>query len=208
MTSKMKVSSELPAGASSDDPGSRGSVLWEQALVTRARAGESEALGELLRFYQARVFGLVLRYVGRRDEAAEVTQEAFLQAFRSIHRFEEGRPFRPWLFQLAVNVCRNHRRLGARREVATEVLPEGQSMWTQEQARADERLSSRSELAQLEQLLGNLTPDDRTLLLLRYNEELPYEELARMYRRPQAVLKMRVHRALKRLRQLATGGAS
>ena len=192
-----------PAGITEGEPGS---LTWESALLRRTRDGDTAAFGELLRFYQARVFGLVRRYVTRRDEAAEVAQEVFLQAFRSSHRFEEGKPFRPWLFKIAINVCRNHRRLGSRRESPAEIEPHDRSMWEGALARPEAGLLERADKQHVEALLAALSPEDRALVLLRFNEDMPYGELARVFKRPEALLKMRVHRALKRLRGLVGGG--
>jgi len=194
----------LPASeTASDAPGSPG---WESALLRRSRRGDRAAFGELLRFYQARVFSLVRRYVSRRDEAAELAQEAFLQAFKSMDRFEDGKPFRPWLFKIAINVCRNHRRLGARREYPRDVESNDEPLWHASQSAPDEALLAAADSARLASLLATLAPDDRALLLMRFNEQMPYQELARVFSRPEALLKMRVHRALKRLRELIEGG--
>ena len=88
----------------------------EAALLERARGGDREALGALLGAYQDRVFSLIRRWVFRDDHAAELTQETFVRAFTSIGRFELGRPFRPWLFKIAIHVCKNYGRAAARRE--------------------------------------------------------------------------------------------
>ncbi len=203
---KRRAEDEALVGPMGPTEGEPGSPTWESALLRRSREGDSSAFGELLRFYQARVFGLVRRYVIRRDEAAEVAQEVFLQAFKSSHRFEEGKPFRPWLFKIAINVCRNYRRLGARRESPAEIAPHDRSMWEGTLARPEAGLLEGADEERLESLLASLSPEDRALVLLRFREEMPYGELARVFKRPEALLKMRVHRALKRLRGLVDGG--
>jgi RNA polymerase sigma-70 factor, ECF subfamily len=197
------VSESFAKSAPAD--GQPGSISWETALLRRARDGEAGAFGELLRFYEARVFSLVHRYVHRRDEAAEVAQEVFLQAFKSSHRFEEGKPFRPWLFKIAINVCRNHRRLGSRRELPSELEPHQDSMWHGDIAQPADGLHEQASREQLESLLAALSPEDRALVQLRFNEDMPYGELSRVFKRPEALLKMRVHRALKRMRGLVEG---
>lgn len=195
--------SNVPVGARDEGPGG---PAWEAALIRRSRDGDGDAFGELLRFYEARVLGLVRRFVARRDEALELTQEVFLQAFKSAARFEQGKPFRPWLFKIAVNVCRNHRRLGARRESPTELAGDEQGMWSSRLPAPETALHERADRAQVERLLASLAEDDRALVVLRFHEDMPYGELARIFKRPEAVLKMRVHRALKRMRALAEGG--
>jgi RNA polymerase sigma-70 factor (ECF subfamily) len=197
------VSESFAKNAPAD--GEPGSISWETDLLRRAREGDAGAFGELLRFYEARVFSLVHRYVHRRDEAAEVAQEVFLQAFKSSHRFEEGKPFRPWLFKIAINVCRNHRRLGSRRELPSELEPHQDSMWHGDLGQPADGLHEQASREQLAGLLAALSPEDRALVQLRFNEDMPYGELAKVFKRPEALLKMRVHRALKRMRGLVEG---
>ena len=104
-------------------------------------------------------------------------------------------------------IVARERDLGARREVPSEVGPDAEGMWTKGGGTPESAALRQADAQRLDHLLATLSPDDRTLLLLRYSEELPYDELARMYHRPQGMLKMRVHRALKRLQQLAQGEA-
>lgn len=176
---------------------------WELDLRQRAHGGDTEAFGDLLRRYQGRVFSLVLRLVSREDEAQELTQEVFLQAFKSRQRFDAARPFRPWLLKIAVNVCRNHRRNSARREYPGELPNGAEPLWASPLPDGEQRTSRNETARALDAALGRLPADDRALLLLRFCEGLNYDELGTVYHRPQTVLKMRVHRAVKRLRAAA-----
>lgn len=176
---------------------------WEEPYRRRAARGDREAMGELLRRYQARVFGFVVRLVGRPAEACEVTQEVFVQALRAQHRLDPRRPFRPWLFKIALNVCRNHRRAGARREQAKPIPERADALWRQADASAEERVQARQQEQQVECYLLRLTEKDRELLLLRFVEDNGYRDLAAIYGLPVSVLKMRVHRAIRRLRVVA-----
>ena len=182
-----------------------GSLSVEAVLVERARQGDSDAFGELLGLYQASVFSFVRRLVGRYDEAVEVAQEAFLQAFKSCGRFQFDRPLRPWLFKIALNVCRNHLRSTARRELPFETLPEAQPLWQEAAQDAEQRLVRQTDLDLLARLLADLSPDERALLVLRFREEMSYDDLGHVFSLPQAVLKMRLCRLLKRLRALMPG---
>ncbi|HSI03384.1 MAG TPA: sigma-70 family RNA polymerase sigma factor [Myxococcota bacterium] len=180
----------------------RGTPEWERDCVERGRRGDEDAFGELLATYQSRVFSLVARWVGRRDEAHELTQEAFLIAFREQERFDVTRPFRPWLLKIAVNVCRNHMRRHARREVPHSPEPVSQGLWQLAEPTPEASAAQRAEGRRLAAAMQELSTDDRTILLLRFREDLPYEELAVVLGRPQTLLKVRVHRALKRLRRM------
>ncbi len=177
----------------------------EAELLDRLSAGDNEAFGQLLRAYQPRVYGLVRKLVTRREEAMELTQDIFLAAFRSKGRFDPRRSFKSWLFGIAVNLCRNHRRAGARREQATLLEPGVMPMWREAEPSAEEDLAAEGAKALVQRHLAGLSPDDREILLLRYREELSYADMSRIYRRPETVLKMRVHRAFKRLEALVKG---
>ena len=168
--------------------------------MARARSGDREAFGDLLRRYEARVFSVVLRWVRDRHEAHELTQEAFLIAFRERHRFDWARPIRPWLFKIAINVCRNHRR-SRRPEVG---LPDDvdDGLWHVAQPSGEAATIANEEAQTIRDAMQRLDPEARALLLLRFFEDMSYEELALTYARPIPLLKVRVHRAVKRLRRI------
>ena len=94
----------------------------ESFLIARARRGDAGAFEEIVRLYQRRVYGVALRIVRTHDVADDVAQEAFLRAWRSLERFELGRPFGPWVCRIAANLAVNHVRSPRARE---EGLPEG-----------------------------------------------------------------------------------
>jgi len=171
---------------------------WERALCARARAGDADAFGELLQHYEARVFSLVLRWVQVRDDARELTQETFLIAFREQHRFDAARPFRPWLFKIAINACRNYKRRHRPQSglVADDI---SSALWSLNPKDAEATAIAADDAQLIRAAMQRLSDEERNLLLLRYFEEMPYEELATVYGRPVTLLKVRVHRALKRL---------
>jgi RNA polymerase sigma-70 factor (ECF subfamily) len=180
--------------------GKPGDATWEQERVKRAKSGDREAFGELLRHYQPRVFSLVLRWIRHRDEAHELTQEAFLIAFRERHGFDWERPIRPWLFKIAINVCRNHRRR-RRPDVGVRDDVEG-ALWQADVASAETSVIAGEEGEAIRRAIQQLEPEARTLLLLRFFEDMTYDELAAVYARPTTLLKVRLHRAVGRLRRI------
>ena len=82
-------------------------------LVGRARRGDREAFTQLVMQYQVPLYNMALRMVGTPDDAADVAQEAFLRAWEKIRTLRKA-PFKPWLFQIAVNLCYDHFRRGRR----------------------------------------------------------------------------------------------
>lgn len=176
----------------------------ERALLLAARAGDVEAFGRLLRLYERRVYSLVRRVVWRQDEAVEVTQEVFLEAYRSQHRFDASRPFRPWLFKIAVHCCRKAARKKSFGEQPAEIaLHDTEApLWGRPDDNPEQLVSRKETAEQLGRCMSQLNEGDRALLLLRFWESMPYAQLRSVYGVPETILKMRVHRALKRLRGL------
>jgi RNA polymerase sigma-70 factor (ECF subfamily) len=94
----------------------------EAALVLRVRGGEPRAVDELVRLHLGRVFGIVLRVLGQREDAEDVTQEVFLAVLEKIDTYDLKRPFEPWLYRIAMNRALNAKKArGIRR---TEEIPE------------------------------------------------------------------------------------
>ena len=188
-----------------DQPSHPGSEAWEKRLLRQARLGDQEAFGRLLSYYQDRGFNLVHRLVSGDAEAQELTQETFLQAFKSISRFREGRPFRPWLFKIAINVCRNYLRSAARRELPQDMRNDNRAWSDKEVSTPEEGYLREHNIQLVEHLLASLSPEERSLLLLRYHEGLSYRELRAVFGKTETVLRKRVQRAIERLHNLAYG---
>jgi RNA polymerase sigma-70 factor (ECF subfamily) len=174
----------------------------EELLARRAQRGDRTALGELFRRHQRRVYALVCRLVWREADAVELAQETFVRAIQSVARLDPARPVRPWLFGIAINVCRNFHRLGSRRELPGEAAADREPLWGPRVVGPEEQTRAREAAAVVAGHLAELSQDTRALLLLRIGEELTYAELREIFGAPEVVLKMRVHRAVARLRRL------
>ena len=89
----------------------------ETALIRRAQAGDTAAFGQLVRLTQTAVFNIAYRLLGTRRDAEDAAQEAFLRAYKALHRFDAERPFRPWISTIVTNLCYNQ--LALKREQTT-----------------------------------------------------------------------------------------
>lgn len=148
----------------------------EAALVVRARAGEAAAFRPLVERYQARIYNLCLRLLGRRQDAEDAAQDAFLRAWDALSRYDVARPFVAWLVEIAVNVCRDRRRAVWWRRVifGGDTAPE-QPDPTEG---AEATMSRQEALRTLVLTLQELKPADREALAV-LGEELPAADAAR-----------------------------
>jgi RNA polymerase sigma-70 factor, ECF subfamily len=168
----------------------------EADLVARAKRGDADAYETLMREHEQAAFRTAYVILGSAADAEDVTQEAFVKAYRALATFRAGAPFRPWLLRIVGNEARNQRRAAGRRTfhqqraLVLEAVPTADT----EVVRRDER---RRVLAAVERL-----PDkERTAVLSRYFLGLTDAETAAALGVPRATVKMRTWRALQRLRR-------
>jgi len=157
-----------------------------------SRRGDARAFGELVRRHQKRIYNHLLRMVGNQDEAAELAQEVFLRAYRSMPTYRPETPFGAWVLRLAANAAVD---LLRRRKVVEFVALDACS--EPEDTDGDpEMLCAQAQLRRLlERAMQALRPAERELLLLREYEDLSYGEIAAVLEVPEGTVKSRVARA-------------
>ena len=175
----------------------------DAALVARARAGDRDALGVLVTRHQRAALRTAFAIGGSESEAEDVTQEAFVKAFRSLRRFEDGRPLRPWLMQIVANEARNRRRSRGRRE---RLAVRAASVAGGPSGSAEDLALGEVTAGELRAALTRLDDRDRTVIALRYFAGLSEAETAAALEVPPGTVKSRLSRALDRLRT-ELGGA-
>jgi RNA polymerase sigma factor (sigma-70 family) len=171
----------------------------EDELVARAKRGEPEAYGEIVRRHQSIAFRTAWVITGNAADAEEAAQDAFVKAHAALGRFRAGAPFRPWLLAIVSNEARNRVKSAGRRErlalrVAEERRPGG-AVPSPEAALLDSE--QREELLAA---LAGLSDTDREMIACRYFLELSEEETAAALGCPRGTVKSRTSRALERLR--------
>jgi RNA polymerase sigma-70 factor (ECF subfamily) len=180
------------------------------ALLKRARTGDRGAFGQLVVMYQHRLFNAVVRLVGDRDEAAELTQETFTRGLASLDSFRgESGPY-TWLFRIAVNLSISRLRKVQRHRVFSLDRPgsgNGQARGREDQASGlvdRVRQTAPGPAAQLEQreraeqvvaALGRVEPEYRAVLIMRDVEGFDYQQMADVLDLPLGTLKSRLFRA-------------
>lgn len=166
-------------------------------IVKLVLGGDTEAFGVLVDRYHERCVRLALHMVGNREDAEDAAQESFLRAYRYLSGYREREKFAAWLYKILVNQCRTTIARRARRELPPPELEWGPAAYSQ--PLDAEQGSQRDELARA---LAVLVPEQREAVVLRFSEELTYDEMAAITGVGVSALKMRVQRACARLREL------
>lgn len=170
----------------------------ERDAIDRCRAGDRDAFAVIVRAHQDRVYALALRWSGGdRSEAADLTQECFLRAFVALARFDAARPLRPWILRIALNVCRDAGRRRAARPPAVGVA-EADAFAAAEPGPEASALAAERRRA-VRHAVGELPPEQRLLVVLAYDRELPLREIAAALGLPVTIVKNRLYRARRRL---------
>jgi len=168
----------------------------EPFLLARARKGDVAAFEEVVRRYQRRVYGVALRIVRAHDLADDVAQEAFVRAWRSLDRFDLGRPFGPWICRIAANLAVNHVRSPRARE---EGLPDGHAETPSPDPGPLGTILDAEAKRVLDEAVAGLGPEQRAVFVLRAVEEMSYEEIAEALGISQGTVMSRLFRARERL---------
>jgi RNA polymerase sigma factor (sigma-70 family) len=172
-------------------------TLDDDVLVARARRGDTAAFGVLVGRHQRAALRTAFAVMGSESEAEDVTQEAFVKAFRALPRFREGLPLRPWLMQIVANEARNRRRSRGRRE---RLAVRAAAVGGHEPGSTEDLALGAVSAGELRAALAGLDDRDRTVIALRYFAGLSEAETAAALDVPAGTVKSRLSRALDRLR--------
>lgn len=176
----------------------------EYAVIRRVCAGDTDAFEALVTAYQKQVYNLALRTVGNEEDAADMTQEAFLRAYRSLGSFRGDSKFSVWLYRLTTNICIDFLRSRGRRPTVS-LTAADEDEEPQELDVADDRFDpvqslERAELRRAVQRgLASLPEDYRRILMLRELSGLSYTEIGQVLRLEEGTVKSRLFRARKKL---------
>jgi RNA polymerase sigma-70 factor (ECF subfamily) len=176
---------------------------WE--LVRRCKEGDRQASRELVERYQRRVVAIALGMLHDREDALEVSQEAFAKVFTNIQQFKEESSFYTWLYRIVVNLAIDRQRQRSRQPLLErndqeegdsyriDAIPDAASADPYEQVK-DKELGERIRAA-----LAELTPAHKAVILLREVEGLSYEEISEVLQCSRGTVMSRLHYARKRL---------
>ena len=177
----------------------------DRRLIAEALAGRRDAFGELVTRYQARLYNAAIRVVGHPDDAVDVVQEAFLNAFHALPSFKGDAEFFTWLYRIAFNAAVSQKR--KRRPVVSLDAPAGGEARPEpadpsEDTRPGAALERTEDERLLHAAIGRLSDEHRAVLLMKDIDGLKYEEIAAVLGVPVGTVRSRLHRARLELRNL------
>lgn len=172
----------------------------DQQLVERVQKGDKRAFDLLVLKYQHKIAGLISRYIHDSHEVLDVSQEAFIKAYRAMGRFRGDSAFYTWLYRIAINTAKNHLVSKSRRPPDTDVEV-GDAEYFESSSRLRDIDSPEQEMykSELEQTvfraIEQLPEDLRTAVTLREFDAMSYEEIAEVMQCPVGTVRSRIFRA-------------
>ena len=194
----------MPESAVSDT-----AVVSDEKLIAEARTGNQGAFNSLVGRYEMELYGYLRRYVGDATLAEDVFQNTFLKVYEKLDQYEQGRPFRPWLYTIATHQAVDTLRRQNRRK-AVSLDRHGSSGLESDQSSLADLLVARDESPQdamsreeqkqaLRQAVEELPELYRQVMLLAYYQEMKYKDIAEVLGVPLGTVKSRLHAAVNRL---------
>ncbi len=175
-------------------------------IIQSVLEGDRDSYALLVDRYKAPIFTLAYRMTGSYEDANDLAQETFIKAFENLGRFDQKRTFFTWLYTIGLNLVRNHLKKVKRMPVrnGAEDIP---SLSQDNSPNAELSMVGDQTMRDLEICLNCLSDNLREMVVMRFYQELSFEDIARISGLSLSAAKMRVYRGLEKLRELMEGQA-
>lgn len=175
----------------------------ELVVIEPARRGSKEAFESIVKMYMKNAYFIALGLVGNRDDALELSQEAFILAYRNIKQLKPNRRFFPWFYQILRNVCFSHlRKTRNRRSHSLEELGEQGAAELNDSFSPDVVAERNEAKDAVWKAIGKLDEKHREVIILRHFQHLSYEQIAHNLFCSKGTVMSRLYHARKRLKEL------
>ena len=183
-----------------NSPGNRGSEPPDDfELIQEVRSGKRQAFTELMRRHQQRIYWAARRIVGSHDEADDIVQETFIKAYLALGDFRGDSSFFTWLYRIAINLSLNAVRKQQvvryvrQSEIVNWLLPSKES--------ADDEVLAKEASSLVERAIATLPEKQRAVFVMRYYEELPYEDISKILHTSVGGLKANYFHAVRKVQE-------
>ena len=174
----------------------------EQEIIGRVLGGDRSAFAGLVEKYQGPVFNLAYRMTGSREDADDLTQETFIRAYQNLHRFDRDKKFFTWLYTIGINLIRNHLKKNARNVSHLAVADSALEHQTSGEGRGESYVISDDRMLRLEKIIQQLPLDLREAVILKFMQDLTFEEVANVTGESVSAVKMRIYRGLEKIKEI------
>ena len=181
------LEASMPMAARNQDP--------DVELIERYFAGDTSAFDEIMIRYERQIYRVCYRFVEHREDAMDLAQDVFVKAFEHLPTFRRESSLKTWLYRIAINHCLNHVKKHSQEFVQVTEFTSS----TKSSAQAE--LEHQEQRQRFRRLVKRLPPKQKAILELRVNEQLSYEEIAKISGRSVSTIKASVFFALEKLRK-------
>ena len=172
----------------------------EAEIVAKVLKGDRQAYALLVKEYKSPIYKLAYRMTGNSEDADDLTQETFIRAYINLWRFDPKRKFFTWLYTISINLIRNH----LKKVKNDDLLNRTKNIQYNENENQspEARIIATQESNKINLALLTLKYELRVMLIMKYQQELSFEEIAEITGKSVSAVKMRVYRGLEKLEQL------
>lgn len=177
----------------------------EKRLVERAKRGDRDAFAELIEMYKDKIFQVAFRMVGNRQEAEDIAQETFLRVYANLNSYDSSYKFSTWIYRIATNLCIDRGRK-KKADFSLDEETDGtngldwHSRLSSNEKSPEEKLVTKELQETVQDALSELAPKYRSIMILRYIEDLSLQEISEVLKLPITTIKTRIHRGREALR--------
>ncbi|RKU07992.1 RNA polymerase subunit sigma-24 [Candidatus Poribacteria bacterium] len=178
-------------------------MIPDDVYVHQTVEGDAEAFNELVNRHHSKIYGLAYRMLGNPDDAADATQETFLEAYKSVKTFQFQSQFGTWLYRIGINTCQQYiRKSQSNERKLTAYTREAEIHGSASENDSPERAAIKTEQNEVVQdAIGQLPPKQREVVTLYYMQHLKYREIAEILKCSEGTVASRLNQALKNLKR-------
>jgi RNA polymerase sigma-70 factor, ECF subfamily len=177
-------------------------ILSDAELVGKTRSGDNKAFETLVRRYQKLVYNIIFQMVRSHESASDLTQDTFLKAYKALPSFDTSKSFKPWLLKIATNTSLNQLRDRKGQQSLEELLEQNPQAEPASTEDVEQEVEWRVSQHMLFEALGKLPIPQRKVFVLRYQHDLPYEDIAEISDLSISSVKSLLFRARENLRKI------